>query len=59
MDGIPSRPVNRSKAGLPRLIGQTQARTRRPIAQSRELIAEARLIREEFPRIRGQRKDAA
>jgi hypothetical protein len=59
MDGIPSRPANRSKAHLRRLISQTQARTHRLIAESRELIAQARRIRKEFPRIRWQRKKAA
>ena len=59
MDGTPGRPVNRSKADLRRLIGQTQAQTRRLIAESRDLIAQARRIREEFPQVRSRRQDAA
>jgi hypothetical protein len=59
MDRILWWPVNRSKGDLRRAIGETQARTHRLIAESRELIARARRIREELARHRRERKDAA
>ena len=59
MDWRRSPPADRSNKELCRLIAATQAQTHRLIAESRELIAQARRIREQFPKIRRGRQDAA